>query len=112
MRGNIDHLDGLDRPGLGLRGGLFVALAAHLIGVPPVIIADCRLPIDDYWVHSSNRQSTFGNHQLNAGLFDLHLLEGERVADDIPGQPLKIFPLIRLNPPASIHIKPGVFPAL
>ena len=26
---DIDHLDGMDRPGLGLRGGLLIALAAR-----------------------------------------------------------------------------------
>jgi hypothetical protein len=43
-------------------------------------------------------------------LIDLHFLNGERVADNIPGQALQILPLIRLNSPAPVHIEPGVLP--
>lgn len=45
-----------------------------------------------------------------AGLVDLHLFDGERVTEDVLSQPLQILPLIRLDPPAMVHLEAGVFP--
>ena len=45
------------------------------------------------------------------GLRDLHLFDGEGVADDVLGQPLDVPALVGQYPPAPMHVEPGMHPA-
>ena len=42
---------------------------------------------------------------------DLHLLQGEGVADDVLGEAFEVFALVGLDPVAAVDVEAGVDPA-
>jgi len=127
--GDIDDLHGPAR-GCGLFGGVFVALAAHLVAVPAVIPDELEALVRDvlgdgrYEVARTEdlevalylriEAGTVDNRSVRigaVGLRDLHLFDGEGVADDVLGQPLDVPALVGQYPPAPMHVEPGMHPA-
>jgi len=104
---NIDDLDGL-ACGFGLFGGTHVTLAAHLVRIPTVVADKLEALVRDmlgyrrYEVAGGKDLEVAMDLLIHAGavddrvacLIDLHLLDGERVADDVLGQALQVFALV------------------
>jgi len=101
--------------GLGRFKSLFITLAAHLVGVPPIITDKLKTLVGN--VLGDGGDEVAGSEPLEvavdllahaglvddraAGVVDLHLFDEERVADDLPA-------MLRLLAQASIALQAGV----
>jgi len=124
VRGNVDHLDGRAGGGLGLLDRLFVALAAHLVGVPAVVADELKALVGNVLGDGGDEVTRAENLEVAvnllvhagtiddrvAGRVDLHLFDGERVADDVLGQALQVFALVGLHAAAAVNVEASVHP--
>jgi hypothetical protein len=113
-----------------LLGGALVTLATHLVGVPPIVAHKLEAFLRDVLgdgcyevargenlevaldLHVHSR--TVDDRAVEAApvrLVDLHLIQGERVADDILGETLDILTLLRQYPAAPVDIETRMHPA-
>ena len=108
MFGNVDDLHDLTRC-RGLFGGTLVALAAHLVRIPPVVTDKLEALVRDVlgdggdevaWrenlevaLYLRVELGAVDDQAIGVGLVrgaDLHLLHGEGVADDVLGQAAQV----------------------
>jgi len=107
--------------GFGLFGSAFVALAVHLVAVPAVVADKLKALVGDVLGDGGDEVAraedlevaldlrveagAVDDGAVGVGLVrgaDLHLLHGERVADDVLGQALQILALVGQHPAAPI----------
>jgi hypothetical protein len=127
---DVDDLDGLHPRGVGLFGGALVALAAHLVAVPAVVADKLEALVRD--VLRDGGDEVAGGEDLEvapdfgveAGTVDnrsvrvapvrgadLHLLDGEWIADDVLGQALQVLALAGQHAAAAVDVEAGMDPA-
>ena len=121
--GDIDDRRGV-AGGLGHGGRLLTSLAAHLVGVPAVVADELEALVGDVlgdggdeWQTGDWRLQTAGKGKIRTygavengavgigavGLGDLHLLDGEGVADDVLGETFQVGAFRHMNPKMPCH---------
>ncbi len=126
--GDVEDLDSLAR-GLGLLGGAFVALAAHLVAVPAVVADKLEALIRDVLGNGSDEVAgrehleVALNLRVHAGAVDdgtlgrrpvgrvhLHLLDREGIPDDVLREPLQILTLVGQHAAAAMDVEARMHP--
>ncbi len=130
--GHVDDLHALVYFfGLFFLLGAFLALAAHLIGIPSIIAHELKALIRD--VLGDGGDKITGGEELKipvdlrihpgavddrafavdgVGRLELHLFRRERVADDIPCDALQVLAFVGLNAAAAVYVEAGMLPLL
>jgi hypothetical protein len=130
--GHVDDLHALFHLfGLFLLLCAFLPLSPHLIGIPSVIAYELKTLVGN--VLSDGGDKVAGSEDLKVavdlgvhpgsvddgavpvnrvGGLELHLLGGERVADDVAGDALQVLAFIGLDAAAAVDVETGMFPAL
>ena len=130
--GHVDDLHALCHLfGLFLLLGAFLALAAHLIGIPAVVAHELKALVGD--VLGDGGDKVAGGEDLKVamdlgvhagavddgavlvhgvGRLEFHFLGRERVADDIPCDTLQILAFVGHDAAAAVNVEAGVFPLL
>ena len=122
--GHVDDLYGV-AGGLGRFKSLFLTLAAHLIAIPAVVADQLKALVGD--VLGDGGDKVAGGEDLKVALnlgvmagavddgaaafLDLHLFDGERIADDVLGEAFEVFALVGLDAVAAMHVESGMHPA-